>query len=460
VLLLFAIIRHASHRQLPEDQVDYALRAVTDILDSSLPRRTPTKDEADDTVTRIVTNYPDIELEGAVIEIYNPEREMIYSSSLSELGRLPLTDDMWSAVLRRTSSVVTNNLPDGSMVRILTKPVFDHGALIYVAQEGRDSREIELLMQNTLLLNFIFIPSTVLLISLGGWWLTRRALGPLQTVIHTAHRISKGELSHRIEAKGYSPEIRELAHAFNQMTERLEASFHQISDFSDNVSHELRIPLSILRGQTEVILRRPRPEEEYRQVLRSNLEEIHRMERIVERLLFLSRADWGEITISPEPVDLRSLVSSVAAQFAVPSRQKQLRLTVDEPPAAPPADVLNQPDAMITAGDEVLLRELLTNLVQNVVTATPAGGAVTLGLARRDGRIECSVADTGSGIPPEEIPYIFDRFHKVDRSRSSQGSGLGLSLCKWIVEAHHGRIAVESNVGLGSRFTVILPVLH
>jgi two-component system OmpR family sensor kinase len=312
VLILFAVIRYASHRQLLEDQVDYALRAVTDIIDSSLPRRTPTKDEADDAVTRIVTNYPDIELEGAVIEIYNAEREMVYSSSLSELGRLPLTDDMWNVVLRRTSSVVTNNLPDGSMVRILTKPVFDHEALIYVVQVGRDSREIELLMQNTLLLNVIFIPATVLLISLGGWWLTRRALRPLQTVIHTAHRISGGELSHRIESKGYSPEIRELAHAFNQMTERLEASFRQISDFSDNVSHELRIPLSILRGQTEVILRRPRPEEEYRQVLRSNLEEIHRMERVVERLLFLSRADRGEITISPYPVDLRGLVASVA----------------------------------------------------------------------------------------------------------------------------------------------------
>jgi heavy metal sensor kinase len=460
VLLLLAVIRYASHRQLLENQVDYALRAVTDLLDSSMPRRTPTRDEAEDAVTRIVTNYPDIELEGAVIEVYNANREMIYSSSLSELGRLPLTDEMWSAMLRRTSIVVTNDLSDGSVVRILTKPVFVQETLIYVVQVGRDSREIELLMQNSLLLNVIFIPATVLLIGIGGWWLTRRALRPLQTVMQTAHRISEGELSHRIEANGYSPELRELAHAFNQMTERLEASFHQISDFSDNVSHELRIPLSILRGQTEVSLRRTRSEEEYRQVLRSNLEEIHRMERVVERLLFLSRADRGEITINPDPVDLHSLVSSVAAQFAVPSKQKQLRMMVDAPPAAPPADLLDQPDVMITAGDEELLRELLINLVQNAVTATPAGGTVTLGLARRDGRIECSVADSGCGIPPEEIPYIFDRFYKVDRSRSSQGSGLGLSLCKWIVEAHHGRIVVESTVGQGSRFTVILPALH
>jgi len=457
VLSLFAAIRYASHRQLLEDQVDYALRTVADILESSMPRRTPTKDEAEDAVTRIITNYPDIELEGAVIEIYDAGRGMIYSSSLSDQGRLPLTDEIWSAVLRQTSSVVTTELSDGSVIRILTKPVFDHQTLVFVIQVGRDSREIELLSQNTLLLNAIFIPATILLIGLGGWWLTRRALMPLQAVIQTAHRISKGELSHRIEAHGYSPEIRELADAFNQMTERLEASFRQIGDFSDNVSHELRIPLSILRGQTEVSLRRTRSDEEYRQVLRSNLEEIHRMEQIVERLLFLSRAGRGEININWAPVDLRGLVSIVAAQFAVPAQQKQLRLAVDVSPAAPSVDLLDQPDAMITAGDELLLRELLINLVQNAVIATPAGGTVTLGVARRDGRIECSVADTGCGIPPEEIPHIFDRFYKVDRSRSSQGSGLGLSLCKWIVEAHNGRIVVDSTVGLGSRFTVILP---
>jgi heavy metal sensor kinase len=455
VLTLFAAIRYVSHRQLLEDQVDYALRTVADILESSMPRRTPTKDEAEDAVTRIITDYPDIELEGAVIEIYDPGRGMIYSSSLSELGRLPLTDEIWSAVLRQTPSVVTNELPDGSVIRTLTKPVINRQTLVFVIQVGRDSREIELLSQNTLLLNAIFIPATILLISLGGWWLTRRALMPLQTVMQTAHRISQGELSHRIEANGYSPEIRELADAFNQMTERLEASFHQISDFSDNVSHELRIPLSILRGQTEVSLRRARSDEEYRMVLRSNLEEIHRMEQIVERLLFLSRADRGEVAISRTPVDLRGLVSSVAAQFAVPAQRKQLRLMVDPSPAT---DLPDQPDTMITVGDELLLRELLINLVQNAVTATPAGGTVTLGLARRDGRIECSVADTGCGISPEDLLHIFDRFYKVDRSRSSQGSGLGLSLCKWIVEAHNGRIVVDSTVGLGSRFTVILPI--
>jgi two-component system OmpR family sensor kinase len=461
VLTLLAAVRYAGQRQLLFNQTDYALRVVADILDSALPRRTPTKATVQKIVARLVKDYPDIELKGTVIEVYDPSRSLIYSSSLSEQERLPLTGDMWATVHRRSSNLVTSRLPDGTGIRILTKPVFDRQALIYVIQAGSSSLETEASLQNALLLNAIFIPAAILLVSAGGWWLTRRALAPLQTVVLTAHRISSGELSHRIEeAAGYSEEVRELAHAFNHMTERLEASFRQISDFSDNVSHELRIPLSILRGQTEVSLRRARSEEEYRQVLTSNLEEIQRMEKIVERLLFLSRADRGEIILNRAPVDLRGLVSSVAAQFTVPAQQKEIQLTVEAPPSTPPADLLTVPEDLVTAGDELFLRELLFNLVQNAVTATPAGGAITLGLARRNEWIELTVADTGCGIPAEDMPHIFERFYQVDRSRASQGSGLGLSLCRWIAEAHGGRILVDSAVGLGSRFSVLLPVLH
>ncbi|HTP40992.1 MAG TPA: ATP-binding protein [Nitrospiria bacterium] len=461
VLTLLAAIRYAGQRQLLFNQTDYALRVVADILDSALPRRTPTKATVQKVVARLVKDYPDIELKGTVIEVYDPSRKLIYSSSLSEQERLPLTDEMWSVAHRRSSNLETSGLPDGSEIRILTKPVFDRQTLIYVIQAGSSSLETEASLQNALLLNAIFIPAAILLVSAGGWWLTRRALAPLRTVMQTAHRISEGELSQRIEeATGYGVEIRELAHAFNQMTERLEASFRQISDFTDNVSHELRIPLSILRGQTEVSLRRARSEEEYRRVLLSNLEEIQRMEKIVERLLFLSRADRGEITINRAPVDLRGLVSNVAAQFAATAQQKGIRLAVEAPPPAPPADLLTVPEEMVMAGDELFLRELLFNLVQNAVTATPAGGAITLGLARQNEWFELTVADTGSGIPADDIPHIFERFYKVDRSRASQGSGLGLSLCKWIANAHGGRILVESTVGLGSRFTVLLPVPH
>jgi heavy metal sensor kinase len=449
ILTLVAGVRYAGQQQVLHNQQDYALRVVADILDSSIPRRTPTAEAVQKAVARLVADYPDIELKGTIIKIYDPLRGIVFSSSRAEKEWLPLTDQAWDAALKQRVSLVTMPLSaDQPSVRVLTKLVFNRDKLAYVIQVGRSLYDIEASLGTFVLLSLIFIPASALLVGVSGWWLSRRALQPLGDVIDTAHRISTGELSHRIDAAHYSEEIRELAQAFNQMTARLEASFRQIRDFSENVSHELRIPLSILRGQTELSLRRLRSEEDYRKVLESNLEEIQGMEKIVERLLFLSKADQGEIALSLDEVDLHGLLAGVADQFKVATQEKQLRVT------------LRSPGPLSVVGDELLLRELVLNLVQNAITYTPPGGGVTLSLERRDGRIALAVADTGCGIAKEEIPKIFERFYKVDRSRASQGSGLGLSICRWIVHAHRGVIEVDSTVGQGSRFTVLLPAPH
>jgi heavy metal sensor kinase len=449
ILTLVAGVRYAGQQQLLHNQQDYGLKVVADVLDSSMPRRTPSKEVAQKAVARIVADYRDIELKGTIIKVYDPLRGLVFSSSRAEEEWLPLTDQAWDAALKQRASLVTMTLSaDQPSVRVLTKLVFNRETLVYVIQVGRSLYDIEASLGNFVLLSLLFIPASALLVGISGWWLSRRALQPLGDVIETAHRISTGELSHRIDAAHYSEEIRELAQAFNQMMARLEASFQQIRDFSDNVSHELRIPLSILQGQTELSLRRSRSEADYRKVLESNLEEIQRMEKIVERLLFLSRADRGEITLNLAEVDLHGLLGSVAGQFKVPAEEKQLCVS------------LRSDGPLSVVGDEVLLRELVLNLVQNAITYTPPGGEVTLSLGRQNGRIALTVADTGCGIPREEIHNIFERFYKVDRSRAGQGSGLGLSLCRWIAEAHQGRIMVNSTVGTGSRFTVLLPAPH
>lgn len=447
ILILLAAVHYATLKGMLYNQKDYSLKVIASILEASVPRRSISPGSLQKTMARILRDYPDIELKGIIIEVYDPFRSLVFSSSLSEEERLPLTDEIWANRINKEAQLTTLSIrKDTTPVRVFTKPVFARNELLYLIQVGSSLRNIETALENFLFLNLLFIPSAALLVSLGGWFLTRRAFKPLNDVIKTAQRISSGDLSHRIEPSRANQEIRELAQSFNQMIARLEASFQQIRDFTDNVSHELRIPLAILKGQTELGLRRLRSEQEYREVLQSNLEEIQRMEKIVERLLFLSRADRGEIPVNYSLVDLNGLLEKVCAQYEVIACKKDIQIKwSDDGPLS-------------VAGDELLLRELIMNLVQNAITHTSEGGTVALSLGKEKDYARILVADTGIGIPEHEIPRIFDRFYQVDKSRSSQGSGLGLSICKWIVEAHKGRIVVESRLGQGSRFTVFLPL--
>ena len=294
-------------------------------------------------------------------------------------------------------------------------------------------------------LNLFFVPMSIFLIGGMGWFLTKRAIKPLDEVVRVFHCISSGDLTHRIDINGAVTEIRELISAFNKMAAILETSFQQIHEFSENVSHELRTPLSILKGQTELSLKRVCSDDEYRSILKSNLEEILRMEEITKRLLFLSKADQGEIEINWSEIDMRGLLEWVKGKFEVYAREKKIQID------------FNVNGTEMVMGDDILLRELLFNLVQNALKYTPEGGNITLSLERLNKEVLIAVTDTGIGIPEKVIPHIFDRFYQVDKSRSIQGSGLGLSICKWIAESHRGRIIVDSVVDKGSKFKIYLP---
>lgn len=446
VLTLSALIRYTGYRQSLQSRKDYSLKVVADVLDSAIPRHAPTKSEVQKAVSRMIREYPDIELKGILIEVYDPSRSVLFISSLSEAQKFHITEEMWSKVLHKEVSLTT--IPSGSgstSMRILTKPIFNRNKLIYIIQAGNSTHDIEDTLENIILFNLLFIPVSTLLIGIGGWLLAKEALKPLEAIITASHHISSGELSHRIPASDTSSEISALTGAFNQMTIKLQSSFQQIKDFSENVSHELRIPLSILRGQTELGLKRNRPVEEYRKTLDSNLEEILRMENIVERLLFLSKAERGELELEKSELDIRNLSEWAFAQLQLQAQEKNINL------------ILNSENSVIVYGDEVLLRELLLNLIKNAITYTNEGGSVSLSIVRSDEGAVISVADTGIGIPEKDIPHIFERFYQVDKSRSTQGSGLGLSICKWIVESHKGKIEIESTYGKGSKFSVVLP---
>ncbi|MFM7840821.1 MAG: ATP-binding protein, partial [Nitrospira sp.] len=256
------------------------------------------------------------------------------------------------------------------------------------------------------------------------------------------------DLGQRLAVPPVRDELGTLAATFNEMIARLDASFHEIRRFSADASHELRTPLTVMKGETELALRRARPAEDYKLVLESNLEEIDRLTRIVDELLFLSRADLGEVKMATLPVRFDDLVRDVQQQAAVLGQERGIQI------------VLGWLMPVTILGDELRLRELLLNLVDNAVKYSKPGGRVDVGLVTDGSQVRLSVSDQGIGIEPDALPHLFDRFYRSAGARTyaKQGTGLGLAICKWIVESHKGRIDVQSRPGEGAQVTVTLPL--
>ncbi len=286
------------------------------------------------------------------------------------------------------------------------------------------------------------------LASLGGVFIIRKALRPVQSVVEAANRISADDLSLRIETRARRDEIGILVDTFNEMISRLEASIKKIKQFSGDVSHELRTPLTIIRGEIEVLRRKDRTPEEYRQTMDSVLEESARMNRIIDDLLFLSRLE----AMTGEDFDARIPLDEVLIQAfesrELPARRKGVRLDLKDPV---PARI---------RGEANLLERLIVNLIDNAVRYTPSDGRVEVSLDVQGIEAVLAVEDTGVGIPEEAIPQIFDRFFVVDKSRSKEsgGAGLGLAIVKEVADAHGARIDIQSKPGEGSRFVVRFPL--
>ena len=232
------------------------------------------------------------------------------------------------------------------------------------------------------------------------------------------------------------------------MIGRLDAAFRRQREFTADASHELRTPLTAIKGQVEVALGKPRDAGSYRDVLQTVNEEVDRLIRLVGSLLTLARADAGQIPITSEAVSLPDLVAAAAEQVRPAMEGRGVELRLEPGPAA------------TLRADEDLLLQLLLNLLDNAGRFTPSGGRVSAGWAVADGGVELQVRDTGVGIAPEHLPHLFERFYRADtaRSRTAGGAGLGLSICRWIAEAHGGSISVESAPGQGTTFTVTLPL--
>jgi heavy metal sensor kinase len=267
-------------------------------------------------------------------------------------------------------------------------------------------------------------------------------------MVQTADQITASRLDQRIEATNTDDELGRLARTLNGMIARLERSFEEIRRFTADAAHELRTPLTVLRTEAEVALRMPREPEQYRAILEDQLEELERLSRLAERLLFLCRGDAGLVPIARQPVDLREVVDKIAEHMRVVAAEKGVALQVDGVSTA------------ALQADEDQLRRLLFNLVDNAIKFTPAEGTVTISIFHRDAQAQVVVEDSGTGIPSEHLPYVFQRFYRVDpaREEAMSGTGLGLAIARSIAEAHGGSITIESTVGVGTRVILTLPI--
>ena len=292
-------------------------------------------------------------------------------------------------------------------------------------------------------------PLLLIIASAGGYWLSTRALAPVDRISTAARRIGIENLAERLDVPKTGDELQRLSETLNEMFSGLEASVHRIRQFTADASHELRAPLSLIRTTAEVAVQRDRAALEYRDALHQILEESERTSHVLESLMMLARADAGKEALDLALVDFSAIAREAGEQGEKLARSAALTFNVTLPPVPIP----------VMADKEALRRALLI-LLDNAVHYTPQGGTVTIAVTNQNGFAVVSVKDTGIGIAASELPYVFDRFWRADKARSRDrgGAGLGLSIARWIVEAHDGRIEVVSEPARGSCFTISIPL--
>lgn len=445
VLITFSVVLYVLTARNLRDDVDQSLEETATAAVRSLQERgfLPLIDEEE-----LLSQFPELARIDKFFQIFSPSGTITIRSPNIRQHEVPLSRTALEATLNGQTILESAKYPHEPPLRLISVPIIHRDNLLYIVQVGTSMESIEDTLRRFLILLVVAMPIALAVSLAAGWFLAGRALRPVDAITLAAQRIAAGDLSQRLTMPTAPDEIGRLAGTFNNMIGRLDTSFRQIRQFTSDASHELRTPLTVMKGETELVLRRPRALEDYQAVLESNLEEIDRMTRIVEELLFLSRADMGEVKLESKPVLLETLVEDIHRQAPLLGQDRNIEV------------VLGTVMPALVQGDELRLRELLLNLVENAIKYSHPGGKVEIGLVTVGQEAILSVTDQGIGIGPEDHTKIFNRFFRTDgaRNHTKKGTGLGLAICAWIVEFHKGRISVKSDVGQGSTFTVTLPL--
>ena len=384
---------------------------------------------------------PDGDHPGPWLQAWSGGR-LIFRTAVAERNAIPGAERL---AARPDHRIVALQTPHAT-ARVLTDSTNIYGRPV-VLQVARSETQMRSELGDLMLLLVLGLPAGVAASGATGYFVARRALRPIERMTSQAETITAARLSDRLPVENPGDEFGRLASVFNDMLGRLESSFGQMRRFAADVSHALRTPLTAMRTVGEVTLRGPADPDAYRAALGSMLEDVDGLTTVVDRLLSMARAEAGQPTLSREPVDLSNLAEDIASELRVLAEEKRQTLTVV---------AHGRPHG---TADPLVLRQSVVNLVDNAIKYTPEGGEVRLELWDDPAAAVVEVSDTGPGIPPQAQSRIFDRFYRgplVQRAPASGGSGLGLSIAKWAVEANGGKLKVHSTSD-GTTFQITLP---
>jgi len=331
-------------------------------------------------------------------------------------------------IFRGLAKTIASNIPGAEPMVVAVAIDIDHHATFMVRFEKTLSA---------------LATTAALACGLFGWFVVRRGLAPLRLLKEQASNVTASRLDTRLPETSIPVELTGLVQTLNQMLERLQDAFNRLSNFSSDLAHELRTPVTNLTTQTQVALSQPRDAQAYRETLASNAEEFERLSRMISDMLFLAKADHGLMLPSSETIELKQEIEGLLDFYDALAEERQVTLTVEG-------------QGRIT-GDRLMLRRAISNLLSNALRHTPSDGRITVRIQSTGARTHLTIENTGQAIAAEDIPHLFDRFYRADKARthsSSEGTGLGLAITKAIVSAHRGSVSVSSDTGL-TRFDLV-----
>jgi heavy metal sensor kinase len=428
-------MRH-SIRQTIDEELQIRAEGVHQLIERNVQRG------AKQDLPEGLREHTELRAGGALLQVSDEQGNWLYRSTVMSDYGVPRP----KTIPKKATEFLGKDVP----LRIWTAEV-NVGGEDYIIQSAFEMDDFYEALDHFALLLFISIPTLLLCAAAGGYWISTRALAPVDQITQTARTISAQNLSSRLDVPQTRDELQRLSETLNGMLDRLEASFKKITQFTADASHELRTPVAVMRTRAELSLRKARTAEEYRDVIAEVLTELEKTSGLIEQLMFLARADSGSETVRFTPTNVAEVLREACHQGSALAEAKQIAFQEEIPNGS-----------IWVQGDATSLRRLFLILIDNAVKYTPANGQVEVSLRQNNGYAVTQVSDTGIGIAEADLANVFERFYRADkaRTRESGGVGLGLSIGRWITEVHAGTIEVRSSPGRGSIFQIRFPIAN